>query len=581
MVSNTKYPSKPYRLAQLTAVFTKDTNQMPSAKERSRFRQMHLAGLLALVTGIWLVPFLNKAIHLDDPIYLWSAQQITIHPFDPFGITVNWYGTPTPLAEITQNPPGVSYYLAVTTIFTGWSEFGLHLALTLPAILIVVGTFFLAQRFCAQPVLAALIVLATPIFLISSTTLMCDISMLCLWIWAMVFWLRGLDRRAPATLILASILITAAALTKYFGACLIPLLFTYSLLRERRLGAWALPLLIPVITLAGYDWFTATTYGHAMFSGAGSYAVAVPRNTTLLLRSVTTLSFTGGGIIAILFFLPLLWSWRKLALLLLIALGIFGALSFTPNIGKYTLQNKAGELRWLALIQLTTFITTGIGIVILTLENFRHRRDVEATLLALWIAGVLLFAAVLNWTVNGRTLLPMVPAVAILVARQLEQRSINISSLSLWLRALPLIPAGLIALCCTYADTVHAATARAAAASICKQYQTSNHTIWFQGHWGFQYYMEANGAKPLDLSSPEKVLLGDNVIIPDNSTNAIAVPLPPASKIATTQQHTYRWLAVMDSAVGAGFYSASWGPLPYAFGTVPPENYEIWHYPQD
>jgi 4-amino-4-deoxy-L-arabinose transferase-like glycosyltransferase len=553
---------------------------MPSPKEHSRFRHIYLAGLLALITGTCLAPFLHKAIHLDDPVFLWSAQRIANHPFDPFGITVNWYGTPTSLAEITQNPPVVSYYLAIKGSLTGWNELGLHLALALPAILIVVGTYVLARQFCSQPELAALIVLATPIFLVSSTTLMCDITMLCIWIWAMIFWLRGLERSNPATLILAGVLIAAAALTKYFGACLIPLLFTYSLLRERRLGAWALPLLIPMIALAGYDWFTATTYGRAMFSGAGSYAVAVPRNTTLLLRSLTTLSFAGGGIIAVLCFAPLLWSWRKLAILLLIALGVFCALVFTPNIGRFTLRNQAGELRWLALIQLAAFVASGAGIVILVLRDLRRHQDASSALLALWTGGVLLFAAVFNWTVNGRTLLPMVPAVAILIVRQIEQRSLNKSLPALWHYALPLIPAGLITLCCAYADTVHAATARTAATTICAQYRAPSSTIWFQGHWGFQYYMEANGAKPLDFSTPGKVLPGDIVIIPDNSTNAIAVPLPPARKIATIQQRTCRWLAVMDSAVGAGFYSASWGPLPYAFGTVPPENYEIWLYPE-
>lgn len=552
---------------------------MSDTKRPNRLRGIYHVGLLVLLTGIFLAPFLQKAVHLDDPVFLWSAQKIASHPSDPFGITVNWYGTPTSLTEITQNPPGVSYYLAIAALLTGWNEFGLHLALALPAILIVVGTYVLACRFCAQPVLAALIVLATPIFLVSSTTLMCDTTMLCLWIWAMIFWLRGLEHRLTAMLILAGLLMAAAAITKYFGACLIPLLFTYSLFRERRLGWWILPLCIPVNAVACYDWFTVATYGHTMFSGAGSYAVAVPRNTTVFLRSLTTLSFTGGGIIAGLFFTPLLWSRRKLAILLLVTIGVFGVLVAIPNIGKFTLHNQAGELRWLALIQLATFATGGVVIVILALEDLWHHQDPNSALLVLWTGGVLLFAAVFNWTVNGRVLLPMVPAVAILIVRQIEQRSLNKSLPSLWHYAPPLIPAGLITLSCAYADTVHAETARTAATTICEQYKTSSGTIWFQGHWGFQYYMEANGAKPLDFSAPEKVLPGDIVIIPDNSTNAIAVPIPPAHKIDTIQQRTCRWLAVMDSAAGAGFYSASWGPLPYAFGTVPPENYEVWLYP--
>ena len=39
----------------------------------------------------------------------------------------------------------------------------------------------------------------------------------------------------------------------------------------------------------------------------------------------------------------------------------------------------------------------------------------------LWVIGTFLFAAFLNWTVNARSLLPLTPAVAILMTRRLEQ----------------------------------------------------------------------------------------------------------------------------------------------------------------
>ena len=36
-----------------------------------------------------LAPFLNKAFHIDDPLFLWMAQQIAHHPGDPYGFAVN------------------------------------------------------------------------------------------------------------------------------------------------------------------------------------------------------------------------------------------------------------------------------------------------------------------------------------------------------------------------------------------------------------------------------------------------------------------------------------------------------------
>src|SRR5438045_3749234 len=78
--------------------------------------------LLALLTVALLLPFLNKPVHLDDPMYIWAAQRIVHHPLDFFGFTVNWYGVPRPMAHEMQNPPGVCYYLAATSLLLGWSE---------------------------------------------------------------------------------------------------------------------------------------------------------------------------------------------------------------------------------------------------------------------------------------------------------------------------------------------------------------------------------------------------------------------------------------------------------------------------
>jgi len=52
-----------------------------------------------------LVPFLNKAFHIDDPLFLWMAQQVSQRPADPYGFSVNWYVSAKPTFSIMQNPP--------------------------------------------------------------------------------------------------------------------------------------------------------------------------------------------------------------------------------------------------------------------------------------------------------------------------------------------------------------------------------------------------------------------------------------------------------------------------------------------
>ena len=42
-----------------------------------------------------------------------------------------------------------------------------------------------------------------------------------------------------------------------------------------------------------------------------------------------------------------------------------------------------------------------------------------------------------------------------------------------------------------------------AANEIMAVYKNEKRQVWFQGHWGFQYYMESLGAIPLDYGNPK------------------------------------------------------------------------------
>jgi 4-amino-4-deoxy-L-arabinose transferase-like glycosyltransferase len=154
----------------------------PSGKEwlnqTCRWLALHPGLTLLLVVLAALAPFLAKPFNIDDPLFLWTARQIQSHPADPYGFMVNWYGTADPMWWVTDNPPLASYYLALAAGVLGWSEVALHFAFLLPAVAAILGTHRLARRFCSLPMLAALATLFTPVFLVSGTTVMCDVMML-------------------------------------------------------------------------------------------------------------------------------------------------------------------------------------------------------------------------------------------------------------------------------------------------------------------------------------------------------------------------------------------------------------------
>src|SRR5450759_5117977 len=148
---------------------------------------------VALLVLILLLPFVGKAFHIDDPMYIWVAQHIQTNPGNPYGFPVNWYGTDTPVSVVNKNPPLVSYYIALAASVLGWSEPALHLALLLPALAVALGMYLVARRFCERPLLATLAGLLTPVFFVSSLKVMSDMLMLAFWVFAVYFWIRGME----------------------------------------------------------------------------------------------------------------------------------------------------------------------------------------------------------------------------------------------------------------------------------------------------------------------------------------------------------------------------------------------------
>lgn len=519
--------------------------------------------ILAIATLLCLAPFITKAVHVDDYLFIRSAQHLVEAPGDPFGIVVNWYGAEEPLSAITQNPPLACYYLAATGATLGWSEPAMHLAFMLPAVMAVLGTYMLAKDRCAHPAAAAIAMLVSPVFWVSATTLMCDVTMLALWVWAVVLWTRGIGRNDHRLLATAALLVTLAALTKYFGAALVPLLIAYTLVKRRWRGWPALWLLMPVLALVAYDWATGQRYGIRMIAQASDYAKENRHYTLAWDSLVSTLTFAGGCTITLLFFWHRLWHWRWSLVGLACIAALYAWLVRMPFVGTRP---------WEEVLQMALFGTLGLGIVALVFVDWFRCRDAESTLLGLWTLGTLVFTGALNWTVNGRTILPLAPAVAILLFRQLERRPAPLSLRALW----PLVPAAAVGAAVAYADASFATSSRLAAAKLVSEYRPAGHnTLWFQGHWGFQYYMEQLGMPAFNLARP-RPHFGDRIILPMHNTSVHGLDQSWFQKVGEMHQPMCRWLGTMHIDFGAGFYCHRYGLLPYKFGPVPPQTFEIW-----
>jgi hypothetical protein len=541
---------------------------------RSRFPSYLL---LTAAVLICLVPFSGKAFNVDDTLFIYLARQISQHPLDPFGFKVNWFIDAQPMALETKNPPLAGYYLAAATHFVGWSERALHFAFLLPALAAVLGTYRLAQRFTDSPLLAAAATLLTPAFLVSSSAVMCDTMMLALWIWAIIFWLEGFEPRKPAYLIVSALLITLCALTKYYGAALILLLAAYSLARQRRLGNWAWYLLLPILLLTGYQHWTKAAYGVRMITSAAHFSSGMRhgRKASALANALVDLSFLGGCALPALTMAPLLWRRKKiLAVCLASAIGGFLISTGRIDLGE-SLAPRDFFRHWFVVgVQLTLFIAAGFSVVAFAVADAWKRRDADGLLLVLWVVGTFLFTGFVNWTINARSILPLIPAVGILLARRVDTLRITWTRLRTLMFAPALAVSAALSLWLTWADVKLANSARTGATLIQQETAAQPGAVWFMGHWGFQYYMESYGAFPVVIDHPPQQP-GNYVVEVGNSLHLLEMRPEIVNSRRVIEIPVNLGVTTSQNELGAGFYSADSGPLPFAVGVVPPERYEL------
>lgn len=532
---------------------------------------------LALVVVALLLPLAGKAFNIDEPLFVWTARQIVQQPANFYGFQVNWYGFEMPMYDVTKNPPLTSYFMALVASGFGFGEVPLHTAFLLFAVAAAVGTYVLARELCLQPLAAALSSVLAPAFLVSSSAVMSDVPMLAFWIWAVVFWMEGLKENRFFYLFISATLICFSTLNKYFGIALVPLLFVYSLAEKRSLGRWAFFLVLPLAVVGLYEGLTHMLYGRGLFSDAVFYARfhGSQKNIQLFSQAVMGLSFVGGGFLTALLLIPYLCSRRAVAAGLVLTAAIFLVLSYgVPKIGDFPLREAMSGIRYGLIAQISVAVMVGLGILVIATADLVEHKNSASLLLFLWISGTFIFAAFINWTINIRSILPMAPAVGILLTRRIQSGKADALLKSRAPLPFLLLASAFLVVLVTWADASLANTARSAAVEITKKYGGQSRPLRFEGHWGFQYYMQLQGASPLDFKRPE-LERGTMLIIPSNNTNVVALPPRIAQIVETLEYHPCGWLTTMNRISGAGYYSSLWGPLPFALGAVPPERYHV------
>jgi 4-amino-4-deoxy-L-arabinose transferase-like glycosyltransferase len=517
---------------------------------------------------LWLIATLanvTKAVHIDDPTYLLIARHILEDPLYPMSGALVLSGEMTPI-YVTNQPPLLFYGFAGVMALFGESEIALHLFISVFSGLAIVCFYGLGRRYCPQHALLLTAAFCLGPAFLPSQNLMTDVPTVSLWL--LFFWIlvTGLNSSAPTrAYVAAGVVLGAACLTKYTSLALLPLLCVPIAVRRDWKRAWVL--LVPVAILVGWSLFNIRDYGQAHILTRQPMELSFQRVAGRLDFWLICL-----GAISPCSILVVPWAKRRKGLACVAVVVVAVAAIVHPE-----RPLDAGPY---APILAHIFFANGLLLALVTIACLGRNQDEcleHRLLLAGWFAAGAGFVILLAPFLAVRHVLLVVPAVLLAVGRCIEGRRARA-----WMAAACALTVALGAIL-ALSDWIYADAYRSRARMARQQFGPEAR-LWYVGDWGWRWYAEAEGMKPLLMSS--RLRKGDLVIIPE---------APPGPKSVTPRyEHKVEQSSVVDVPASAavfvrtmrpfpagGYYGVWLRGLPWLVSTEPLERFHVFRVFED
>lgn len=429
------------------------TNDLPPSALAPSWVKLGIAALTLLVL---YAPFAAKPVHIDDANFLMLAEGAARDPWRPHSIQINWSGVTEPAYAILANPPGIAWYLMPVRNAPEWVQ---HLWMLPWLALGAWGCARLVREYVpGREFAGCLFLLTCPVIVIAAHALTPDLPLFA----CATAGIGGFVTSAPARRGKFALLAGCAALFRYSGGTVIPLLVLIGWRRSRWRGAVvALMSAVPLAALAGHD---LHAYGQVHFLATFFAQNDLDKKSIadVLGNPVAGIAMLGGAGV-----LPIL-VWRREA----VAAACLGA-GLGVNAAWFSGQSTTGAV--------ATVLSTAAGGAALSLAMAPRVRNPE---LSAWAIGGALFFFTVRFAAT-RYWAAFVPAVGLLALR-------NAAHSRRWIAFG--ITANVAASFLLAVDDQNHALALKNSARRVAQMGVGN----FSGHWGWQHYLEAAGWTPLE-----------------------------------------------------------------------------------
>jgi hypothetical protein len=457
-----------------------------------------------------------KPLVIDDPIFLAFAKQIASDPGDPYGFEFFWWHAPEPAIGFGWVPPVLPYWLAGAMTLLGDDPVAWKLSL-LPFALALTGSLAcLLARFAAPVAAPVLFALALSPAVLPGMNLMLDVPALALGLLGYATFVVACERRDPRFALAAGLSLGLALQTKY-SACVYPALVLAHAALYRRPRECAIALLVAAALFAGWEGWLIGRYGESHFLAgverartlailpAVARADAEAPGSAALYWTLCLLSLVGGtALLALLLALVGLGARRTTVSIVALAAGIvFAVVPWLP--AEPAFEASGFFPRTFAYNPpLFGFVPLGLlalaGLAALAARALRGGGSADRRpqrVLAVWLLLETLGFFLVSPYPAVRRVLGFGVAAALLAGHAAAQREGARG-------AARLAAACAVALGCFYfaVDLTDARARRGLAPWSAERLaqlgaDPARETIWYTGHWEFQFYAERAGMQPV------------------------------------------------------------------------------------
>ena len=541
---------------------------------------VRLAAPALFLASLLLLPFLNRPLAIDDPLFLREARHALVDPLHPADFEQVWNaGDRQKLSQYLLGGTLPAYVLAPVAALGG-REWMAHLYQLMLFSGFVIASVSVARRLGCDPRQAnvvGLLVATNPVSLAMAATCMPDVM-------AAMFAMAGLDRlllfreerrwgAGLAAGLAAGLLLAAAVLCRASTA---PLVLVAALLvmpaAWKRAAHYLWPLAVAAVAIAVFAGLNRGGAAHASV-GAAFQALTAARNVPRNLVAFLCFQALTGPILVY----ALLSRGAKFAgaVAALVALGVaLSRVTASANLVLYAVPAALGIcLVWAA-----------VGVV----RGIRHaapsaavppggsataaegRRFAIVWPLVVWLGAGLVALPYVHMA--AKYLLPGVPAAALLVAFHAARAG---------QRRYPLTVALLIALgwstgaLIVIGDTTLANSQRQAVDRLIAPRVRRGLHVWAAGQWTFLAYAEDAGAHAL-ANTPPLPGPGDYLVVSRLGYYGKLDRLPFRRELLNTAPDRRCGVFVLNRHLGAGFYSIRFGYLPFAIGCAEVDAYDLY-----